>query len=108
MYYDEASDSIVSLRLYPNNLQSSKGATLSYVFRNIPYKYNWAYFDSTFFCKDLPNQEVLGVMNNGRFNYFHATYEKEIFIYTPRLLYLQILLLKIRIIWIMLPGYFLF
>ncbi|MBK6446368.1 MAG: hypothetical protein IPF81_14060 [Bacteroidetes bacterium] len=88
MYYDEASDSIVSLRLYPNNLQSSKGATLSYVFRNIPYKYNWAYFDSTFFCEDLPNQEVLGVMNNGRFNYFHASYEKgDFYLYTTPLVF---------------------
>lgn len=86
LYYAQAQDTFVNVRLYSESFHSGKTTRLNYVFRNIPYSYSWSYIDSTFFCQENPDQDVLGSMNNGQFNYLHARYGNgDFYLYTTPL-----------------------
>ncbi|HRH65787.1 MAG TPA: hypothetical protein PLU53_05785 [Bacteroidia bacterium] len=86
MYFEDRHDSSVNMRLYSASFRNLKSVKLNYLFRNIPYTYSWSYFDSTFFCAESPQQEVLGEMNAGQFNFLRARYGTgSFYIYTTPL-----------------------
>lgn len=93
--YNSERDSIVSLNFYSSSIRSERGYPFTYVFRNLPYRYEWSYFDSSVFCGTDDNAVALGSMDTKYINFVKIRYGKgNFFLHTTPLAFTNYSLTK--------------